>query len=100
MIKAELDRQLMIRLKDTPGALSEITSVISHAGINMLALCAYALEGVAAIMFVTEDNNGAKQLLEKMGFNVQEEEVVLLTLDNKPGALQRVLDKIAEANVD
>ena len=31
---------------------------------------------------------------------MQEEEVVLLTLDNRPGALQEVTNKIAEAGID
>lgn len=100
MIKAELDRQLMIHLKDTAGTLAEVLSVVSASHINILALCAYAVEGMVAIMFVTEDNNEAKNLLEKKGFDVQEEEVVLLTLSNKPGALQTITDKIAEAGID
>lgn len=100
MIKAELDRQLMIHLKDTAGTLAEVLSVVSSSGINIIALCAYAIDGMVAIMFVSEDNNAAKSLLEKKGFDVQEEEVVLLTLDNRPGALQEVTNKIAEAGID
>lgn len=100
MIKADLDRQLMIHLKDTAGTLAEVLSVVSSSSINIIALCAYAIEGMVAIMFVSEDNNAAKTLLEKKGFDVQEEEVVLLTLDNRPGALQEVTNKIAEAGID
>ena len=100
MVRVELDRQLMIQLKDTAGTLAEVLSVVSSSRINILALCAYAVGGQVAIMFVTEDNNEAKKLLEKKGFEVQEEEVVLLTLSNKPGALQSVTDKIAEAGID
>lgn len=100
MVKADLDRQLMIHLKDTAGTLAEVLSVVSSSGINIIALCAYAIDGMVAIMFVSEDNNAAKSLLEKKGFDVQEEEVVLLTLDNRPGALQEVTNKIAEAGID
>lgn len=90
----------MIHLKDTAGTLAEVLSVVSSSGINIIALCAYAIDGMVAIMFVSEDNNAAKSLLEKKGFDVQEEEVVLLTLDNRPGALQEVTNKIAEAGID
>lgn len=100
MVKAELNRQLMIQLEDAAGTLAEVTSVVSASSINIIALCAYALQGKVAIMFVTEDNNGAKSVLEQKGFDVQEQEVVLLTLDNKPGALQFVTNKIAEAGID
>ena len=53
-----------------------------------------------AVMFVTSDNNEAKRLLAAKGYDVQEEEVILLSIDNKPGAFQRVTDKIAEAGID
>ena len=99
MVKAELNRQLMIQLKNTTGTLADITNIISSSGINMIALCAYALENTVAIMFVTEDNNEAKRLLEEKGFDVQEEEVILLTIENKPGALRQVTNKIAEAGI-
>ncbi len=100
MIKAELDRQLMIHLKDTAGTLAEVLSVVSSSGINIVALCAYAIEGMVAIMFVSEDHNAAKTVLEKKGFDVQEEEVVLVTVENQPGALQAVTNKIAEEGND
>jgi len=100
MIKAELSKQLMIRLPSKVGSLAHVTSAISSNGINMVALCAYEVGETVSIMFCTTDNNGAKQLLEKQGVNVREEEVVILHIDNKPGALQHVTDKIAEAGID
>ncbi|HLF17779.1 MAG TPA: hypothetical protein VI749_02680 [Candidatus Omnitrophota bacterium] len=100
MIQAELAKQLMIRVNNKVGSLAQIVSVISSRGINMVALCAYEIGQMVAIMFVTEDNNAAKQLLEKHGVAVVEEEVIILTVDNKAGALQHVTDKIAEAGID
>ena len=100
MIKAELGRQLMIRVDDEVGTLAEVTSAISSYGVNLIAMCAYSVDRTVAIMFVSEDNNAAKQILEKQGFDVQEQEIVLLSIDNKPGMLQVVTDKIAEGGID
>ena len=100
MISVELDRQLMISLDDNVGSLAEVTNMISASGINMVAICAYAANQKVAIMFVTEDNNGARKILEDQGYNVREEEVILLSVENKPGALQAVTDKIAEAGIN
>ena len=99
MIKAELGKQLMISVKNRPGALAEITSLVTSSRINMQAICAYEVANNVAIMMVTDDNNSARRLLEKK-YHVQEEEVVLLTIDNQPGSLQKVTDKIAEAGID
>lgn len=100
MVNVELDRQLMISVEDNLGSLAEVTSAISSSGINMIALCAYAVNNKVAIMFVTEDNNAARKVLEGKGYQVREEEVVLLSIENKPGALQIVTDKIAEAGIN
>lgn len=99
-MRAELNRQLMINVSNEVGSLAEILDVVSTAGINLIALCAYEIERQAAIMFVSEDNNSAKKLLEKQGYQVSEEEVILLSLKNEPGALKTVTDHFAEAGVD
>ena len=100
MVHAELGRQLMVSLDNNVGTLAEVTSAISSSGINMVALCAYAVGKTVAIMFVTEDNNAARKILEDQGCPVREEEGCLLSLENKPGSLQAVTDKLADAGID
>ena len=67
MIKAVLDRQLMISVNNDVGMLAAVTSVITSTGINLLANCAYAIGDRAAFMFITDDNNSARKLLESHG---------------------------------
>ncbi len=100
MIKAVLERQLMIQVDNDVGMLAAITSIITSTGINLLANCAYAVDKKAAFMFVTDDNNGARKLLEAQNIKVQEEEVILLSIDNKPGVLRAVTDKLAEEGIN
>ena len=100
MIKAVLERQLMISVNNDVGMLAAVTSVITSTGINLLANCAYAVDNKAAFMFITDDNSAAKKLLQAHHVSVQEEEVVILSIDNKPGVLRTVTDKIAEAGID
>lgn len=100
MVQAEISKQLMIRVDNRVGSLAEVTSFLSASGINLIAICAYEIEGLVSIMFVTDDNNATKGILERNNIKVQEEEVILLTIDNKPGALQKITDKIAEAGIN
>ena len=76
MIKAVLERQLMIHVDNDVGMLASVTSIITSTGINLLANCAYAVDDKAAFMFVTDDNNSARKLLEVHNIGVQEEEVI------------------------
>jgi hypothetical protein len=100
MIRADLDRQLMVRTRNDVGKLAEITAKMATESINLIAMCAYSIDDTAALMFVTDDNNHAKSLLQEMHYKVEEEEVILLTLENHPGTLQRITDKISEAGID
>jgi hypothetical protein len=100
MIKAELGKQLMMSADNEIGLLAAVSSTIAAAGINLVGTCAYAVKGKAAFMIVTDDNNAAKKLLESHRFNVVEEEVILLSMDNKPGVLRKVTEKIVAAGID
>jgi hypothetical protein len=100
MGKVVLDKQLLITVDNKVGTLAEISKVISSSGINLIAVCAYAVDNKGVIMFVSEDNKTAKKLLKEKGYDVREEEVILLTVDNKPGSLQAVTEKIAAAGID
>ena len=100
MIKAVLDKQLMIKVDNRVGTLAEVTSVVSSSGINLVAICANAVDNMGFIMFVSEDNKKVIKLLKEKRYDVREEEVVLVTLDNKPGELQALTQKIADAGID
>lgn len=100
MINANLERQLMITVDNRVGALSEITEIISAEGINLLAVCAYVIDRKGFILFISNDNKKAKRLLEQKKYAVREEDVVLISLDNKPGALQNLCKKISDLGID
>jgi len=100
MVNAVLDKQLIITVNNKVGTLAEVNSVVASFGINVIAVCAYAVDNTGFIMFVSEDNDKAKELLKDKGYNVREEEVILLSLRNRPGELQAVTKKIADAGID
>ena len=100
MITATLDKQLLITVDNRVGTLAEITKVVSSSGINLIAVCAYAFDNKGIIMFVSESNLLAKKLLTLKKYDVREEEIVLISVDNKPGTLQNLTEKIAEAGID
>ena len=100
MVRSALDKQLLVTVDNKVGTLAEITSVIAASGINLLAVCAYGVDNKGTVMFVSENNKEVAKILKAKKYNFREEEVVLLTLDNKPGALQSVTKEIADLGVD
>ena len=100
MTNAALDKQLVITVNNQVGTLAEIASVVASSGINLIAICAYAVDNRGVIMFVSDNNDLAKKLLQAKKYDIREEDVVVISLDNKPGALQLITEKISRAGID
>lgn len=100
MLKVSLDKQLMITVDNQTGMLAEIIEAVSMERINIFAICAYAVDNRGVVMLVTEDNIRAKRLLTSKKYTVREEEVILLTVENKPGTLQSITKRLAQAGIN
>jgi len=100
MVRAVLQKQLVVTVDNRVGSLAEMCAVISASGINLVAVCAHAVDNKGVIMMVAEDHAQAVKLLKEKKYDVREEEIILAGLANKPGALQAVTRKIADAGID
>ena len=100
MAKANLAKQLSIETGDKVGVLAEITGVIAEAGVNITAICAYAMENKAFFMLVSSDSDKAKGVLTQKGYKVVEDEVVTVMLEDKVGQGKVIADKIKAAGIN
>ncbi|MDP2652844.1 MAG: ACT domain-containing protein [Candidatus Omnitrophota bacterium] len=100
MTQAVKSKQLIITVNNKVGTLAEVTHILSSSAINIMAICAYAVDNRGVIMFVAEDHDHAKKLLKAKGYDIREEDVVLVNVENKPGTLQSVTQKISDIGVD
>ena len=91
-------KQLTLTTPDKPGMLAEVTGVLAAQGVNIEAICAYGMKGEAVFYLVTQDNTKAKQTFQAKGWQVKEEEVVLVELENRPGALAAISNKLKTQN--
>lgn len=100
MAKAKKVKQLSFETKDKVGMLSAVTAAIAAAKVDITAICAYGMDREAYFMLITSSNAKAKKALGKLDIPVEEEDVVLVELPNKPGALQQVAKKIADSGIN
>ncbi len=101
MTKATKIKQLSFDMPDKPGLLSEVTGAIRAAKATISSICAYAMDGKAFFMVITDSNAQTKKALAKLGAkSVKEEDVVAVEVPNKAGELDKVAKKLADANID
>ncbi len=100
MTKAKRVKQLSFMMPDRAGRLSEITTALAGAKVNVSNICAYSMQGEANFMLTADSNAKAKKALASLGVEIKEYDVIVVEMPNKPGELQKVARKIADAGIN
>ncbi len=96
-----MTKDLTIILEDRPGTLADMGEALGRAGINIEGLCGFPCGGEGTGHILVEDAAAARRALEEIGVKVRDErQVLVLEIENRPGALGEVSRRIAEAGVN
>jgi hypothetical protein len=87
MEKVMKKTEIKIVTKNTIGILADVTSLISENGVNIENICAYTTGEQAIFNLLTTDNEKIKKVMAGKGYQIEEREVIVLELWNRPGAL-------------
>jgi len=94
-------KDLTVILEDRPGTLAEMGEALGKAGINIDGGCGFSCEGKGVFHILVEDAAGARRALEARGVEVSgEREVLILEVEDRPGALGEITRRIANAGVN
>lgn len=98
---ANLAKVIVVTVVNKIGVLADMSKVLADHGINIEAVKGYADNGKANILLVTGDNLRAVDALKKEGYkSAAENEIIVLDLENKPGALKNITTKLASEGID
>ena len=93
---------LTLYLDDEPGELARVGDLLGQAGANIEGLCAVTGGGgQAEVHILVHDPTPAFEALQRAGIKIaSEEEVIVLTIEDRPGALGEVARKLGDADVN
>jgi len=100
MAKASKVKQINFETKNKMGMLSEISTALSRAKVNIKAICAYGMGEKAYFMLVTNNNSKARRVLVKLKAKTVEDDVIAVEMPNRIGQLKKAADMIAGAGID
>ena len=95
-----ITKQLAIFLDNRPGMLARVCEALGEAGINIFAISTSDTVDHSVIRMVVSDPRKALYVFEEYGTLVVEDDVLMITGDNKPGSLARISRKLAKANIN
>ena len=92
--------QLVISGQSKPGALARVTAVLGEAGVNIKAFSAPEVTGAGKLRLLVADLDGARAALRSAKIKFGEETALLLSLENKPGALRKVAELLMKSRIN
>ena len=93
-------KQLSIFLQNEAGKIAAITRELASADINIRALTIADTTDFGILRMLVSDVDKAVEVLAKNGYMAKATDVTVVAVPDEPGGLAKVLDIMAEGNVD
>ena len=90
-----IQKEITVKLANSPGALARVGQVLGDERINMLAM---AVDGSGTLRMVVDNPLHAAGTLREQHYNVEERDVLYTTMPNEPGSMGRALKLLADAD--
>jgi len=98
---ASIPFDLVIEIKNEPGALAGVAAAISDAGVNLAAATCMGTADQVELHILVPHSEAARHALAISQLAVsREREVVVVDVEDRPGVLADLTRKVAEAGID
>ncbi len=92
---------LVIEVENTPGALAEIASAVSDAGVNLAAATCIGAGDTAELHILVPHPEPVRHALANSHVGItREREVVVIDVEDRPGVLADLARRVAKAGVN
>jgi hypothetical protein len=92
--------QITVSAQSKPGVLAAVSRALADAGVNIAGVSAGETAGRGKLRLLVSDIARAKRALETAKIRCGEEPALLLSLEDRPGALAAVAEKLARAKIN
>ena len=93
-------KQIRIVTNDRPGILAEITDAMASAGVNIEDLAAESTGSLAVVEMTVDRYDEALRTLARTPFRAITEDILLLKVIDKPGALAEIAKRFKDAQIN
>ena len=96
----ELVHEVTAYLENKPGRLAKICSALAHEKIDVRALSVMDSAERSVLRLITDEREATKRVLTALGTEFTTSEVLAVEMDNRAGALARLLERLAEEHIN
>lgn len=95
-----IEKQLSVFMENKPGHLSRICSTLAEGSINIHAMSVHDTVDHAIVRLIVDHPTKALVILEEEGVYTITQDVVVLEIDNKPGIISMIAQKLYHADIN
>ncbi|SDA50084.1 amino acid-binding protein [Methanobrevibacter millerae] len=92
--------QISVFIENKEGRIRKAIDTLAKAGINIRALSVADTSKYGILRLIVSDNEKATKALEKDGFIVKENEVIVVTVPDEPNGLNSTLTVLDDADIN
>jgi hypothetical protein len=97
----KIEREFRILMKNKPGALLNLCGILKNSDINIKAVVSeLRTQDEGAVRIITDSEEKTKNILEKHKIPFGIHDVLVETLIDRPGELEKVCKALADAKVN
>ena len=95
-----MERQFVIQLDNRPGELAHLARALAARGIDIRHISCVGGGPFAWALITSSDDDATRQVLNGLGHEFIEGVTVVVNVDDRPGGLADVVEKLARAGVN
>ncbi len=93
-------QQLSVFLENRAGQLAEVTALLAAHQMNLRAIHIAETADYGVLRLIVDDPDAARALLKEQGYVLSVTPVVAVEVEDQPGGLSKLLEKMAAAQID
>ena len=93
-------KQISVFLENRPGTLLDFCRVLDAEQISMRAMCVAEAEDFGILRIIVDDAYTTATTLRDRGYICRLTDVLTIEIEDRPGALLAILEKLQEAGVN
>ena len=100
MKNGEKTKEFGVLVNTRDSGLAELTEILGNNGVNIITL-SMSSDGSSQphVRLITSDESTCRQLLKQMKCPFVEEEILTVTIEDKPGSLAKLLRKLKKSSI-
>jgi hypothetical protein len=91
--------QISVFIENRPGRLSAITKVLGENSIDIRALSLADTTNFGILRLIVNKPAEAERILKENGFTVSTTKVIAVQVDDRPGGLNSILERLYDAGI-